>query len=307
MSLDKEKVCVLIPTLNEAPTIGGIVTAFRDMGFLHILVVDGKSSDKTVEIAESKGAEILVQSGKGKGNALIEAFSIIREPYILMLDGDGTYSPFDATPMLNPLFIGYHHVIGNRLLKMNSAAFSQLNLRGNHFLNLLFKWAHSKDLGDILSGYRAFTLESVRQMNLKESGFAIETEISAEAVKNGQKIAIVPISYTNRPGTATKLSPFHDGFKIMATIYSLAKMNNPLFYFGLIGLVIMFGGCLLGVYIVNEWLNHIDHLPLTVLTVLLIVVGFQIFMFGVISDMLLAYNREIIHEIQALREQQTRD
>ncbi len=306
MSIDKEKVCVLIPTLNEAPTIGGIVTAFRDMGFLHILVVDGKSTDKTIEIAKTSGAKIFVQSGKGKGNALIEAFSIIKVPYILMLDGDGTYSPLDAPAMLSPLSSGYHHVIGNRLLKVNSGAFSQLNLRGNHFLNLLFKWAHSKDLADILSGYRAFTLESVRQMHLQESGFEIETEISAEAVKNGQKIAIVPIRYTIRPGTATKLSPFHDGVKIMATIYNLAKMNNPLFYFGLIGLVIMFGGCLLGVYIVHEWLNHVDHLPLTVLTVLLIVVGFQIFMFGVISDMLLAYNREIIHEIQTLKEQQNR-
>jgi len=57
-------------------------------------------------------------------------------------------------------------------------------------------------------------------------------------------------------------------------------------------------GLLTGVYVLLEWLHHIDHIPLTILTVLLIVVGIEIFMFGVISDMLLVFHREVIREIQ---------
>jgi dolichol-phosphate mannosyltransferase len=78
-------------------------------------------------------------------------------------------------------------------------------------------------------------------------------------------------------------------------------MSNPLFYFGLIGIVLMVIGLLLGVYVLFEWFRDIDHIPLTILTVLLIVIGFQIFMFGMITDMMLAYHRELVREIQEVR------
>ena len=305
MKFNKDEVCVLIPTLNEGPTIGGVIKEFKTLGYNHILVMDGKSTDNTVKIARESGANVRTQSGKGKGNAIIEAFEVIEQPYILMLDGDGTYSARDAEKMLTPLFLGFDQVIGDRLINAEDGAFSRLNLFGNQILNLLFKVAHSRDLHDILSGYRAFTKLAIQQMNLRERGFEIETEISVEAVRNGQRIMVVPIRYSHRPGTATKLSPFHDGVKIMSTIYRLARVNNPMFYFGIMGLLTTLLGILVGVYVFLEWLKHIDHIPLTILTVLLIVVGIEIFMFGMISDMLLVFHREIIREIQLLQPPKT--
>jgi dolichol-phosphate mannosyltransferase len=298
---DKGLVCVLIPTLNEAPTIGGVILEFRQLGYENILVIDGQSSDGTRAAAESAGARVAVQTGRGKGNAVIEAFGMIADPYILMIDGDGTYSPGDAGKMLEPLSNGAGQVIGDRLTAENRASFSRLNYAGNQLLNRLFKIAHGRYLSDILSGYRAFSLAAVRQMQLKETGFGIETEISAEAVRNNHDVRVVPVSYKKRSGTKTKLNPFHDGIKITSTIYRLAKMSNPLFYFGLIGIVIMVIGLFVGVYVLFEWFRDIDHIPLTILTVLLIVIGFQIFMFGVITDMMLAYHRELVREIQAGR------
>lgn len=301
MKFNKDEVCILIPTLNEAPTIGNVVKEFKALGYNHILVIDGKSTDNTVKIAREAGANVRTQSGKGKGNAIIEAFEVIEQPYILMMDGDGTYSTKDAEKMLTPLFLGFDQVIGDRLMNAEEGSFSHLNLFGNHMLNLLFKLAHSRDLHDILSGYRAFTKLAVNQMHLKEQGFEIETEISVEAVRNGQRTMIVPIKYLRRPGTATKLSPFHDGIKIVSTIYRLARVNNPMFYFGLMGVFTSILGMLTGLYVLLEWLNHVEHIPLTILTVLLIVVGIEIFMFGMISDMLLVFHREIIREIQLLQ------
>ena len=301
MKFNKDEVCILIPTLNEGLTIGAIVREFKGLGYNHILVIDGKSTDNTVKVARDSGANVRTQSGQGKGNAIIEAFEIVEQPYILMLDGDGTYTPKDAEKMLTPLFLGFDHVIGDRLINSEEGAFSRLNLFGNHMLNLLFKIAHSRDLHDILSGYRGFTRLAIHQMNLKEKGFEIETEISVESVRNGQRIMVVPIKYSRRPGTATKLSPFHDGIKIVSTIYRLARVNNPMFYFGMMGLFTSVLGILTGIYVLLEWLHGIDHIPLTILTVLLIVVGIEIFMFGMISDMLLIFHREIIREIQLLQ------
>ena len=301
MKFNKDEVCILIPTLNEGPTIGNVVREFTALGYTHILVIDGRSTDNTVKIAREAGANVRTQSGKGKGNAIIEAFEVIEQPHILMLDGDGTYSAKDAEKMLMPLFLGFDHVIGDRLINAEEGSFSRLNLFGNHMLNLLFKVAHSRDLHDILSGYRAFTKLAIQQMHLKEKGFEIETEISVESVRNGQRVMVVPIRYSRRPGTATKLSPFHDGIKIISTIYRLARVNNPMFYFGMMGLFTTILGLLVGVYVVLEWMRRIDHIPLTILTVLLIVVGIEIFMFGMISDMLLIFHREIIREIQLLQ------
>jgi len=303
MKFNKDEVCILIPTLNEDLTIGTIVREFKGLGYIHILVIDGKSTDNTVKVAREAGATVRTQSGKGKGNAIIEAFEIIEQPYILMLDGDGTYTPKDAEKMLTPLFLGFDHVIGDRLINAEEGAFSRFNLFGNHMLNLLFKIAHSRDLHDILSGYRAFTRLAIHQMNLREKGFEIETEISVESVRNGQRTMVVPIKYSRRPGTATKLSPFHDGIKIVSTIYRLARVNNPMFYFGMMGLFTSVLGILTGIYVLLEWMRGIDHIPLTILTVLLIVVGIEIFMFGMISDMLLIFHREIIREIQLLQPQ----
>ncbi|SDK07037.1 S-layer glycoprotein N-glycosyltransferase AglJ [Methanoculleus thermophilus] len=301
MSIERDEVCIFIPTLNEAPTIGRLIQEFQERGFHHILVMDGNSIDGTPEIAQAAGAIVRKQTGKGKGNAIIEAIEIIDKPYVLMLDGDGTNSPEDAERMLEPLGRGFDHVIGDRLANPEEGAFTRLNHLGNHIINLMFRIAHGRDLRDILSGYRAFTLHSIRQMTLKETGFEIETEMAVEAVRHGQRIAVVPVRYYARSGTATKLNPLHDGIGILSTIYRLAKTNNPIFYFGIIGLLISLAGGVIGIYVVLEWLKNIEHLPLTILTVLLIVVGFQIFMFGVISDMLLGFHREIIRQIEELQ------
>lgn len=301
MEINKDEVCIFIPTLNEGPTIGGLIGTFRENGFKHILVIDGRSSDNTAEIAEYAGAKVIIQDSKGKGNAIIEAIEYFDRPYILMLDGDGTYLPEEAENMLKPLFEGSQHVIGNRLNNFEKGALSTLNLYGNQVINYLFKVAHGTYLFDILSGYRAFDIESIRRMKLKEAGFEIETEMAVEAVRNNQKISVVEISYLKRPGTETKLHPFKDGAKIISTIFKLARVSNPIFYFGFIGFIIAVIGVLIGIYVVIDWFASITHTELAILTVLLIVMGFQIFMFGVIADMLVSFNREMRDEIQRLR------
>jgi dolichol-phosphate mannosyltransferase len=298
MELNREQVCVLIPTLNEAPTIGALIREFHEAGYSHILVMDGRSTDGTLSIAQKEGAEVQTQRSSGKGNAIIEAVSLISLPYVLMVDGDGTYSARDADRMVTPLFEGYRHVIGERT---GERSFSRLNRMGNRLINNLFKMAHGRHLSDILSGYRAFTLESIRQMHLRETGFEIETEMAVQVVKNNQPIAVVPVLYELRTGTRTKLKPFQDGFRIIRAIYRLARVNNPLFYFGLIGIILFAGGAVTGVYVLTEWFRDIEHLPLTILTLLLMTLGFELVMFGVIGDMMLAFHREIQLEIQDIR------
>ena len=301
MMIDRDAVTVLVPTLNEAPTVQALVREFAARGYTRVLVVDGNSTDGTAALATEAGAEVLVQHGRGKGNAVIQAFRAIETPYVLMLDGDGTYSADDADRMVAPLAQGFDQVIGDRLGAAQRGAFSRLNYTGNWLLNRLFRLAHGRYLADILSGYRSFTRAAIDQMTLGEQGFGIETEIAVEAVRNGHRVSVVPVSYDRRAGTDTKLNPLRDGYRIAVTIYRLARMNNPLFYFGLIGGTLALAGVVVGAYVLYEWFQGIERLPLTILTVLLIMVGIQIFVFGLIGDLVLSFHRETMDEIAALK------
>ena len=293
-------VCVLIPTLNEEESIEPVIREFKALGFESILVADGHSTDGTVAKARAAGARIFLQSGTGKGQALKEVFEEIEEEYILLIDGDGTYLPSEAALLLEPVFKGRaDHVVGNRLGNVQGGALKRLNMFGNKMINLFFATIYRVHLTDILSGYRAFTTEGIRRLDLTMTGFEIESEITIESVKKGLRIIEVPITYMPRPaGTKTKLHPFRDGFKIILTIFRMAKTENPMFYFGLIGSLFGLLGFFIGLYVLSDWLYwRIDHIPLTILTAILIIVGFQLFLIGMQGDMMASMHREIIREL----------
>lgn len=295
--MNKEDVCILIPTLNEGKTIGGIVSEFRSMGFSNILVIDGHSKDGTVKIAEKAGAKVVLQSGKGKGQAVNQAFQIINNKYVVMIDGDGTYLPEEVYKLLEPVTSGLaDHVIGGRTANFHKGAFTRLNLFGNFILNKIFGFAYGVWLEDILSGYRAFRYDAIKQIELNRTGFEVETEITVECVKKNLKIVEVPITYLSRvSGAATKLKPIRDGFRIASTIFLLARMHNPLFYFGVIGGFLTLSGIAICIYVVDEWFKGIDHIPLTILATLLIVTGIQVFILMVVSDLMVSMHRENMH------------
>jgi len=119
-------------------------------------------------------------------------------------------------------------VIGNRFAEMDDDAMRALNGFGNRMINRAFGFVHGANYEDILSGYRAFTVESFERLSLDSDGFTIETELAVECVKHGVETTVVPVSYRARPDESeTNLHPVTDGGTILLTLYSLAKTNNP--------------------------------------------------------------------------------
>ncbi|MFA4955378.1 MAG: S-layer glycoprotein N-glycosyltransferase AglJ [Candidatus Methanoperedens sp.] len=300
--MNKDEVCILIPTLNEGKTIAGLVREFKTMGYTDILVIDGHSTDDTAAQAQNAGARVVLQSGKGKGQAIKQAFQLLSSKYIVMIDGDGTYLPEEIEKILEPIISGHaDHVIGNRFANYQKGAFTRFNLFGNNVLNKIFGLAYSIWLNDILSGYRGFNYNAYKQIELNRTGFEVETEITVECVKKDFKIVEVPITYLARvSGAATKLRPVRDGFRIASTIYLLARTHNPLFYFNLIGGLLSAIGVLVGIYVVNEWLKSITHVPLAILATLLIVTGILMFIFAVLSDLIVSLHRENMHVMRKI-------
>jgi dolichol-phosphate mannosyltransferase len=304
--MDRDDVCVLLPTLDEAETVGSVVDGFRDEGFENVLVIDGRSTDGTREIAREHGARIVEQSGVGKGQAVREGLSHVDAPVVLMADADGTYRPTDAEAMLEPILAGRaDHVIGDRFADMEPGAMTRLNRAGNRIVNRAFSVIHGRDLEDILSGYRAFTVESVERFSLRSDGFGIETELSVECVKHGATTEVVPITYRARPDESeTNLHPVRDGANIFLTLYKLAKTNNPLFYFGSVGVVSGLIGLFVAAYVGYDFLvNDIAHEALAVVAAAGIILGVQLVMFGILSDIIVTVNREQTRRLEELAEQ----
>lgn len=303
--MNNADVCILIPTLNEVATIGELIKDFKKEGFSNILVIDGNSRDGTAQIADAEGARVILQTGKGKGQAVIQAFEIIESPFIVMIDGDGTYLAREAPSLLEPILERrVDHVIGNRLENYSPGAFTKLNLVGNRLINMFFDLAYGVQLKDILSGYRAFTLESMRELELNKTGFEIETEISVECILKKQRVEEVPITYLPRSEKgATKLNPVKDGIRIGSTIYRLAKVHNPMFYFGIIGFIFIMAGLFTGTFVVFEWFRGITRIPLSILTTLFIIFGLQMFIFGMISDLIVTLHRQTVSLIKEKNKQ----
>ncbi|MDL2261169.1 S-layer glycoprotein N-glycosyltransferase AglJ [Methanimicrococcus sp. OttesenSCG-928-J09] len=231
---DKNDVCIFIPVLNEEGAIKDVIEGFKNVGYHNILVYDGNSKDKTREVAEAAGARVVIQSGKGKGQAMIQAFESITEKYIVMIDGDGTELPEEIHTLLYPVLEGKaDHVAGNRIAGRTPGAFTTLNLAGNRMINWFFRRAFKSGLKDILTGYRAFTRESIQALDLKQHGFVIETEIAVECLIKEQRVIEIPITYLPRPEKVeTKLHPIRDGYRISMAIYKYSRFYNPIFFFG---------------------------------------------------------------------------
>jgi glycosyltransferase (TIGR04182 family) len=304
--MDHDDVCVLLPTLDEVETVGSVVDGFRDEGFENVLVVDGHSTDGTRETAREHGARVIEQRGTGKGQAVREGLEHVDAPVVLMADADGTYRPEDADTMLQPIFEGRaEHVIGDRFADMETGAMSRLNRVGNRLVNRAFSTIHGRNLQDILSGYRAFTRESVERYSLKAEGFGIETELSVESVKHGTATEVVPVTYRARPDESeTNLHPIRDGANIFLTLYKLAKTNNPLFYFGSVGGVSTLVGLIVAAYVGYDFLaNGISHEALAVVAAAGLILGVQLIMFGVLSDIIVTVNREQTRRLEEVAEQ----
>src|SRR5688500_15008181 len=120
----KALVAVVIPCLNEATTIGKVIDDFRGaLPDARIIVIDNLSKDGTGELARAAGADVLVESRRGKGYALIRGFQASRDAeYVVVVDGDDTYPAEDASKLLAALQGGADMAIGTRLMSHEAGA-----------------------------------------------------------------------------------------------------------------------------------------------------------------------------------------
>jgi len=197
---------VVIAALNEAPGIGRTIAEIKDtLGEIPVLVVDGKSTDRTVEIAKNLGAKVVCQDGVGKGNALAKALEHANSnvDYIILTDADYTYPAGYVPAMIrvleeNPL-VGM--VCGNRFNgNVDEEALHGVFNVGNRLLAFAHNMLNGEPLHDPLTGLRAIRAAVLRGWLVKSKGFDIEVELNHLVERRGFAIREIPICYRARLG-----------------------------------------------------------------------------------------------------------
>jgi hypothetical protein len=213
-------VSVVIPTKNEAKNLPHVLPRIPDM-VGEIILVDGNSTDNTVEIARELCPDIRVvkQNGRGKGNALRAGFEAARGDIIVMLDADGSMAPEEIPAYVGALIAGADYAKGSRFLQgagTDDMEFHRYlgNLAFVIAVRLLFGGYYS----DLCYGYCAFWTRVLPQLELASDGFEIETEMNVRALKTKLKVVEVPSFESRRIHGESNLSAIRDGLRVLSFI-----------------------------------------------------------------------------------------
>jgi glycosyltransferase involved in cell wall biosynthesis len=228
----KATISLIIPAKNEAknlPHVLPLIPAEID----EIILVDGKSTDGTVEVARSLRPDIRVveQTGKGKGNALRAGFAAARGDIIVMIDADGSTDPREIPVFISTLMSGADFVKGSRFMQGGgSADITTLRKFGNWGLTTLVKLMYGGNFSDLAYGYAAFWRSVVPGLELDGDGFEIETMMNVRALRSGIRVAEVPSYEAERIHGTSNLNTFRDGWRVLKTI--MREWVRPQKYIG---------------------------------------------------------------------------
>jgi glycosyltransferase involved in cell wall biosynthesis len=214
---------IVIPTLNEEKNIHEVLFKSNKIGYNKILVIDGNSIDKTTHIANKGGAKVVLQIGRGKGDAIRQVLNnrYIDVDAIVLMDADGSMDPREIPSFIEALNSGADIVKGSRFLK-GGRTYDMDGFRrcGNSMMMFAINLLWSAKYTDLCYGYAAFSKRAIEKLApvLESDGFEIETEIFIKALDLGLVVKEVPsIEYARKNGNSN-LHAFKDGLRIFRTI-----------------------------------------------------------------------------------------
>ena len=222
------RVSFLIPAYNEETTIQEVLDRIDALGLdSQVIVVDDGSTDQTASIAEGwangKRAVVLRQDNRGKGAAIRAAIPHIDGEIAVIQDADMEYDPVDVPALIEPIERGAADVVfGSRLSGGRpQRAYLFWHLVGNRFLSLLTNVLYNTTISDMETGYKAFRVEVLRSLDLREDDFGIEPEITAKVCKRKLRIYELPIAYYVLTYEEGKKITWRDGFKAIRVLLAV--------------------------------------------------------------------------------------
>jgi len=288
------KVIITIPAYNEEPTIVKVIDEIKEAMEktryeYQILVLDDGSSDKTAYLSKKAGA--VVYSNK-RNIGLVATFReeikqclALKADIIVHTDADGQYVASSIPRLIEKIEQGYDLVLGSRFLG-RIEHMPLMKRLGNYAFAIVLSQLTRTRLTDTTTGFRAFTknlAENIQYINT----FTYTQEQIIKAAKQNFKIAEIPI--TTRRTRESKLfkNSFEYALKAWINILRIYRDYEPLKFFGLFGLFFIFLGLIIGFWLLYLFFTtgRVGHIPSQILSLMLMVIGVQISLFGFLADM----------------------
>jgi glycosyltransferase involved in cell wall biosynthesis len=291
------RIAVLLPCYNEEAAIAQTVAGFRAvLPTATVYVYDNNSRDRTVEVAQGAGAVVRTERQQGKGHVVRRMFADIDADVYVMADGDLTYDPAAAPLMVEQLLAEQlDMVVGTRQHEAKEA-YRGGHVLGNRLFTGILAGLFGRSFSDIFSGYRVFSRRFVKSFPVLSSGFEIETEMSVHALELRMPVGEVTSRYLARPeGSASKLSTFRDGWRILSTIATLYRIERPVLFFGGIGAALLVAALVLSVPLVLTYIDTglVPRFPTAILITGLAIIATLCFFAGLILDTVTRGRREV--------------
>lgn len=292
-----KKIIVAIPAYNEECDIGRVIDEIKQAlsttkyaSSYSILIFNDGSHDNTVAIALQHGA--IVASHK-RNQGLAQTFRDemkecinLGADIIVHTDADGQYPAAAIPALIEKVEQGYDLVLGSRFHR-SLDHMPLLKWLGNWAFSIVLTQLTKVKLTDTTTGFRAFTREVAEDIQYINT-FTYTQEQIIKAAK--QKFRITEIAIKARPTRASRLfkNPWQYAVKAWINIFRIYRDYEPLQFFGRIGGFFVIAGIAMGLWLTYRFitLGYVGKLPSTVLTMLLIMVGLQIVLFGFLADMM---------------------
>jgi glycosyltransferase involved in cell wall biosynthesis len=302
-----KKLIIQLPCLNEAATLPDTLRdlprSLPGIDIIETLVIDDGSRDDTAAVARACGVDHIVRFRRNKGLAAafmagIDACLKRGADFIVNTDADNQYSGRDIPKLVAPLLAGEADiVIGDRNIK----AIEDLP-HSRKFLQRLGSWivrqVSTTQVPDTTSGFRAYTREAALRMTIvSEFSYTLESIIQA----GKKRMAIAHVEVATNPRTRdSRLFDSVSSYvkKSAATIVRIYTMYEPLKVFTYIGLLIFGAGFAISArflyyYMTGTGAGHVQSL---ILSAVLLIVGFQVLLIGLLADVISA-NRKLIEDL----------
>jgi len=283
-----------IPTYNEEHKIGELIRAslrYCDS----VVVCDDGSSDNTVHEAESAGAYVIKHfTNKGKGAALKSLFKYVlhtNSDIVVTMDGDGQFLPEEIEKLTKPIMDGQSDIIiGYRF--ENNEEIPHYRKIGNKFLDKISNSASELPFRDTQSGFRAYSINAIKNIQFTNDGFAADSEILINASKKDLKISEVKITviYDTGGKTSTK-NPISHGGGVLLSLIEIILINRPLTFLGMPGLIILIAGIFSSINVITVF-NETRYfsIPFTLISMSFLILGALLLS---IASILFSFNKSI--------------
>ena len=300
------KLVVVIPAFNEEKTIATVIKAIpRDaLDEVRVLVIDDGSTDATASQAEKAGADKVVSFDRNRGLAAafkegLEVALDMGADIIVSIDADGQYDSREIPNLIRPIAQGGADLVLGSRFKGSIEDMSTGKRIGNILATKATGLASGLSVSDAQTGFRASSREAALRLNIL-SGYTYVQETIIQAASKGLRIVEIPCTFRRREGRSRLISNIFDyakkaGLSILRTYTGY----RPLRTFLAIGATVFLIGLMIGFRVLVHYLMTgmvTPYLPSAVLTAILLIIGFQIMILGLVADMI-GNNRKIMEEI----------